>query len=98
MCVNTEQLELLDLENFALELRKGHGIGFVYGCTVAIEFLKSGADFENKDKVDKFAEQFGFDKPEFFSAMYGDFDADKYYKLDKEKFKEVFGEYFEEDQ
>ncbi len=96
-CVNTEQLGLIGINAYALELRNNEGIDFVYGCDVGVDCLRSGASFKGKDAVDKFAEKFGFGKPDFYSAMDGDIDAHKYYCLDKEKFKEVFGEYFEED-
>ena len=60
--------------------------------------LMSGASFKENEVVDKFAENFGFGKPDFFSAIWGNIDASEFYCLDKEKFKEVFGEYFEEDE
>ena len=97
-CANPQQLGLLGVNPDALELRNSEGIDFVYGCTVGVGCLRSGASFEGKDKVDKFAADFGFGKPEFFSAMHGDIDADDYYSLDKMKFKEIFGESFEEDE
>ena len=96
-CVNSDQLDMLDVGAFALELRNSEGTDFVYGCSVDVGCLTSGASFEGKDKVDKFAKDFGFGKPEFYSAMHGDIEAE-YYNLDKEKFKEVYGEYFDEDE
>ena len=45
----------------------------------------------------RWTEKFRYGKPGFYSGMSGDFDVDEIYYLDKEKFKEEFGEYFEED-
>ncbi len=95
-CVHHEQLGMLNVDPFALELRNSKGMKFVYGCIVGVRCLEPGASFKEKDKVEKFAKEFGFGKPEFYSAMHGDFDGEYYY-LDKEKFKEVYGEYFDEE-
>jgi hypothetical protein len=63
-CVNTEQLGLIGINAYALELRNNEGIDFVYGCDVGVDCLRSGASFKGKDAVDKFAEKFGFGKPD----------------------------------
>ncbi len=86
-----EQLEELNLQAFALELRNGYGNKIVYGVEVSIGSLRAGTAFDKKDIVDRFAEKFGFGQPDFFSAMSGDYEVDKYYELDEDKFKEAVG-------
>jgi hypothetical protein len=88
-CITSDDLEPLDIEAFAIACSKGYAQGIVYGCTVTLAEHSTGAVFDGKDQVDRFAEKyasyFKSAKPDFFLCIRGDFEVRDYYDLDSDE-------------